>query len=349
MSLGPVMVDLKGLSLMQDEKEMLKHPLVGGVILFSRNYESLPQLKKLVQDIHQIRTPRLIVAVDQEGGRVQRFREGFTRLPAAARFGELYDKDRKSALHHVEVTGWLMAIELLSIGVDISFAPVLDLDYGVSSVIGDRAFHKKAEKVADLAHHYMLGMRRAGMAATGKHFPGHGAVHADSHHELPVDERSFADLEFNDLLAFERMIHYDISALMMAHVVFPAVDTLPASFSETWIKKILREQMDFQGVVFSDDLGMAGAECIGNYLQRAEQALRAGSDMVLVCNSPEGRNQVLSGLVPEDNPVSHLRLIRMHGHFKYTLDELHQTEEWKSAVKLVNNIEPSPLLDMDME
>jgi len=349
MSLGPVMVDIKGLALEHEEREMLAHPLVGGVILFTRNYESLPQLQRLVQDIHQIRSPRLIIAVDQEGGRVQRFRDGFTRLPSAARFGEMYDKDRKSALRLTEITGWLMAAELLSIGVDISFAPVLDLDYGVSSVIGDRAFHKKPEKVADLAHHYMMGMRRAGMAATGKHFPGHGAVHADSHHELPVDERSFADLEFNDLLAFERMIHYDVAALMMAHVVYPAVDDLPASFSSVWVKKILRDQMDFQGVVFSDDLSMVGAECIGNYLQRAQRALEAGSDMVLVCNSPEGRNQVLSGLLAEENPVSHLRLIRMHGHTKLTHDELLKTDEWKSAVEQVNNVEPSPLLDMDME
>jgi len=349
MSLGPIMVDIKGLSLTQEEKEMLQHPLVGGVILFTRNYESLPQLQKLVRDIHQIRKPRLIIAVDQEGGRVQRFREGFTRLPSAARFGECYEKDRKAALHLAEITGWLMSAELLAIGIDISFAPVLDLDYGVSSVIGDRAFHKSAEKVADIAHHYMMGMRRAGMAATGKHFPGHGAVHADSHHELPVDERSFSDLEFKDLLAFERMIHYDVAALMMAHVVYPEVDALPASFSSAWIKKILRERMDFQGVVFSDDLSMVGAECIGSYLQRAKKALEAGSDMVLVCNSPEGRNEVLSGLTHDDNPVSHLRLIRMHGHFKMNLDQLHKSDDWKAAVEQVNRIETAPLLDMDME
>lgn len=349
MSLGPVMVDLQGLVISQEERDRLLHPLVGGVILFSRNYESLPQLQALIREIHQIRTPRLLVAVDQEGGRVQRFRDGFIRLPAACHFGELYKTDKKYARHCAETTGWLMASELLAIGIDISFAPVLDLDYGVSSVIGDRAFAKSPFMVADLAHAYIIGMRKAGMAATGKHFPGHGAVHADSHTDLPVDERRFEDLQTKDMLPFERLIHFDIAAMMMAHVVYPNVDNKPASFSAIWIKEILRGQLGFQGAIFSDDLTMVAAHSIGGYKERAQQAMQAGCDMVIVCNSPEGQAEVLDNLAELDNPVSHCRLIPLHGKFSHDLETLQGSEQWQSAVKLVNTIDPEPLLDMDIE
>jgi len=349
MSLGPVMVDLQGLAILPEEREMLLHPLVGGVILFSRNYQSMLQLQTLIQDIHQIRSPRLLVAVDQEGGRVQRFREGFIRLPAASHFGELYNEDKKYARHCAETTGWLMAAELLAIGVDISFAPVLDLDYGISSVIGDRAFAKSPYVVADLAHAYVIGMRKAGMAATGKHFPGHGAVHADSHTDLPVDDRSYEDLLTEDMLPFEKLINFDISALMMAHVVYTKVDNHPASFSPIWIKEILRGQMGFQGAIFSDDLTMVAAHSIGGYKERAQQALRAGCDMVIVCNSPEGQVEVLDNIKELDNPVSHCRLIPLHGKFNYDLETLQSSDQWQSAVKLVNTIDPEPLLDMDIE
>lgn len=343
------MVDLAGSTLSQEEREVLQHPLVGGVILFSRNYESPQQIRQLVTEIHALRTPRLLVAVDHEGGRVQRFRDGFTRLPAVGCLGEVHRRDRKLARQYAEASGWLMASELLAVGVDFSFAPVLDLGRKVSSVIGDRAFHRHPDVVADLAHHYMIGMKLAGMMATGKHFPGHGGVAADSHVALPVDERSYADSMAEDMLPFERMIHYDVAAMMMAHVVYPAVDELPSGFSRRWIQDILRGQLRFQGVVFSDDLGMEGAAVMGDYLQRARAALQAGCDMVLVCNSLEGRNQVLDGLADLDSPASHLRLTRMHGKPTLDWENLHDSVQWSKAVELVRAYEPSPLLDMDME
>ena len=231
MALGPVMLGLEGPELSAQERELLRHPLVGGVILFTRNYQSPAQLTALTGVIHALRQPRLLIAVDHEGGRVQRFRDGFTRLPAVRRLGELYDQDRMRAKQLARGTGWLMAAELRAVGVDFSFAPVLDLDHGVSSIIGDRAFHSDPEAVADLAHAYVSGMQKAGMEAVGKHFPGHGGIAADSHLELPVDPRPLAVLETADLLAFERMIHYGLAALMPAHVRYPAVDDQPAGFS----------------------------------------------------------------------------------------------------------------------
>jgi beta-N-acetylhexosaminidase len=342
------MVDIAGMELDAEEREILRHPLVGGAILFSRNYESPEQVARLIVDIHGLREPRLLVAVDQEGGRVQRFREGFTRLPAVRKLGEVYDRDRKRAKHFAEMTGWLMASELRAVGVDISFAPVLDLDRGISGVIGDRAFHADPEAIADLAHAYMIGMRRAGMAATGKHFPGHGTVEADSHVAIPIDSRPYADIYAEDIVPFERMIHYGMAAVMAAHVVYPEVDSQPAGFSSRWLGEVLRDELAFQGVVFSDDLSMVAAESAGDYVDRARTALLAGCDMVLVCNNPDGRNQVLDGLSDLDNPVSHLRLARMHGKHGMSRDALRASDHWKEAVRIVEEYDPEPLLDMDM-
>lgn len=349
MSLGPVMVDIFGEALSPDEREMLQHPLVGGVILFTRNYQNIEQLMNLVADIHSIREPHLLVAVDHEGGRVQRFREGFTRLPPVGNLGEIFDKDNKQAKRYAEVSGWLMASELRAVGVDFSFMPVLDLDRGVSTVIGNRAFHRNPEAVAELAHAYMGGMKKAGMEATGKHFPGHGAVAADSHLDLPIDNRSYADIYSDDMLPFERMIHYGLSAIMPAHVVYPDVDQKPACFSNQWIQQILRGELGFQGVVFSDDLSMAGAESMGTFPERARAAIQAGCDMVLVCNNPDGRNEVLDNLGDLDSSASHLRLARMHGKHTIDRDSLHASSQWKEAVRIVRSYDPEPLLDMDLE
>lgn len=348
MSLGPVMVDLAGLELQPEEREVLHHPLVGGVLLFSRNFAAPEQVRALVDDIHATREPRLVVAVDQEGGRVQRFREGFTRLPPVRRLGELYDRDPARARAFAEITAWLMACELRAVGVDISFAPVLDLDRGVSTVIGDRAFHSDPEAAADLAHAYMKGMRQADMAATGKHFPGHGSVSADSHLELPVDPRPYADIAAEDLLVFERLIHFGIAGLMMAHVVYSDFDPAPAGFSQRWVKGVLREQLQFSGVVFSDDLNMAAADQAGDFLARAEAALDAGCDMLPVCNNVGGRNRILDGLQRAPDPVSHLRLVRLHARHRTEWPALRKDPRWQQARVQIEEYDPAPRLDMDL-
>ncbi len=338
MPLGPVMLDIEGQALTAEDRERLRHPLTGGVILFSRNFESPEQIAALVAEIHALRDPQLLVAVDHEGGRVQRFRDGFTRLPPVRRLGEAYDEHPKRALRLAEAAGWLMAAELRAVGVDFSFAPVLDLDRGVSTIIGDRAFHTDPEAVAELAHAYMRGMTRAGMAATGKHFPGHGAVAADSHLALPIDERPLADILAEDVLPFERMIHYGLAGIMPAHVVYPKVDSQPAGFSRRWLKEILRGQLGFQGVIFSDDLSMEGAKQAGNVVARAKAALSAGCDMVLVCNDTAATDALLDGLGPHDDPVASLRLVRLHGRHPVARAQLAADENWREAVRLVHNI-----------
>ncbi|MDR2214467.1 MAG: beta-N-acetylhexosaminidase, partial [Nevskiaceae bacterium] len=246
MTLGPLMVDIAGKSLAPEDRELLRHPLVGSVILFTRNYDDPEQLSALVQDVRALRTPSLLVAVDHEGGRVQRFRSGFSVLPSARRIGQQYDADAKQGVAMAEHLAWLLAAELRAVGVDFSFAPCVDLDFGVSEVIGDRAYHARASVVAELAIAVMRGMRSAGMAATAKHFPGHGAVVADSHAALPVDRRELADLE-PDLLPYRRLIANGLSAVMMAHVLYPNIDAHPASFSRRFVTDVLRGELDFRG------------------------------------------------------------------------------------------------------
>ena len=338
MSLGPVMLDVAGYVLTAEERERLRHPLTGGVILFGRNYQSPEQIGALVSEIHALRNPPLLVAVDHEGGRVQRFRTGFTSLPAVARFGEVYDENPKRGRRLAETAGWLMAAELRAVGVDFSFAPVLDVGRGISRVIGDRAFHASPEAVADLAHAYMTGMHRAGMAATGKHFPGHGGVEADSHVAIPIDERSFEDISMEDILPFQRMIDYGLEGIMPAHVIYPKVDPQPAGFSRFWLQQVLRGELGFQGVIFSDDLSMEGAKVAGGVVARARAALAAGCDMVLVCNDPAATDQLLDGLGHYDNPTSHLRLARMHGRHPVPRDELLADAGYREAVRAVGNL-----------
>ena len=342
------MLGLEGLEVTAEERGILCHPLVGGVILFGRNYHSPEQVAALVESLHAMRHPRLLVAVDQEGGRVQRFREGFTRLPAVRRLGEIYDGDRMRAKQLARVTGWLMATELRAVGVDFSFAPVLDLERGVSSVIGDRSFHRDPEIVADLAHAYMSGMQKAGMEAVGKHFPGHGSVAADSHLELPADDRPYEDLAAEDLLAFERMIHYGVAGIMPAHVVYSRVDALPAGFSPVWLKDILRRRLGFQGAIFSDDLDMAGAAVAGSPPERAQAALAAGCDIVLVCNDRQAASVILHNLKDPGDPAAHLRLARLHGRGHLTVERMRKDEAWQRAKRLVQDYDAFPLLEMDI-
>ena len=348
MSHGPLMLDLSGTEITSEEREMLMHPAAGGVILFSRNYRSPRQLQSLTADIHRLRQPSLLVAVDQEGGRVQRFKDGFTRLPPAAWFGQLYAESPAQALQQSQSVAWLMATELRSAGIDFSFAPVLDLDRGISQVIGDRAFHSQPVVVADLARAWMRGMHSAGMAAVAKHFPGHGSVEADSHLELPVDHRSPDEVMMDDLLPFQRLINDGIEAIMPAHVVYEQVSGDLAGFSRFWLDQVLRRQLGFQGVVFSDDLSMTAAGSAGGLLARAHMALEAGCNMVLVCNNPAGAAQVLEGLVDYTDPVSQMRLIRMHGRKQVDREQMHLDPRWRDAVALVAGYESSPVLDLDL-
>ena len=348
MSLGPIMLDVDGLELTAEDKEVLQHPLVGGVILFTRNYQSMEQLQALVKSIHDIRSPRLLVAVDHEGGRVQRFRDGFSRIPPMARFGELYEKDRIKARSLTQLCGWMMAIELRAVDIDFSFAPVLDLDYGVSSVIGDRAFHSHPEAVADLTHNFIEGMHEAGMAATGKHFPGHGAIEADSHVAMPVDHRSYDEIYARDIAPFRALIKKDLAAIMPAHVIYDQVDLNPAGFSEFWLKDVLRQRLNFQGVIFSDDLDMKGASVVGdNYADRAKAALGAGCDMALVCNNRPGALQVLQNLKLNDDPVGHVRLARMHGRHLMNWDKLRKNVRWRSANEALQRYQDDPSMELD--
>ncbi|MCI0401128.1 MAG: beta-N-acetylhexosaminidase [Gammaproteobacteria bacterium] len=325
---------------------MLRQPRAGGVILFSRNYESSDQLVALVDEIHGLREPRLLVAVDQEGGRVQRFREGFTRLPACSLLGELYASDQERGLRIAEEIGWLVAAELRAVGVDFSFAPVLDLRKGVSKVINDRAFHRGGEVVALLAHAYMKGMRSAGMGAVGKHFPGHGSVTEDSHHTLPVDSRRFEDIEMEDLVPFERLIHYGLPAIMAGHVIYPRVDDRPAGFSPIWLQHILRNQLGFQGAIFSDDIGMAAASVAGDFVQRAHSALNAGCDMVLICNNRQGTSEILDNLAVSPDPTSQVRLMRMHGRPAQDRLALRNDAKWQRISHEVDAIEQAPELNL---
>ncbi len=348
MSLGPVMVDLKGFEIEPEEREMLAHPLVGGVILFTRNYDSPEQISELVEQIHKIKNPHLLVSVDHEGGRVQRFRKGFTALPPVALLGDRYNHNKKDAKKLAETCGWLMAIELRAVGIDFSFAPVLDIERGISEVIGDRSFGHNAETVSDLAISYIRGMQKAGMSATGKHFPGHGAVQADSHIACPVDERSYEDIYAEDIIPFDRLINNGLAGIMPAHVVYQNVDPNPAGFSRFWLKEVLRNRLGFQGVIFSDDLSMEGASVAGDVVDRARAALSAGCDMALVCNNPEAAGKVLDRLGEHDNPVSHIRLVRMHGRHFVNRKQLLKQKEWKQAVAVVEELSEGGTLELDV-
>ncbi len=294
--LGPVVVDVAGLELAAGERELLAHPLVGGVILFARNYDSPEQLKALTAAIHAVRSPPLLIAVDHEGGRVQRFVEGFTRLPPMRALGRIHDVDPALAANLAGAVGVVLAAELAAHGVDFSFAPVLDIDFGSSSVIGDRAFHAEAAAVARLAAALVGGLQRVGMGAVGKHFPGHGFVRADSHHEVPIDERDFAAIDAHDLAPYRALVGAGLAGVMPAHVVYPQVDSRPAGFSPVWLQEILRGRLGFDGIVFSDDLSMEGASVAGGIVERGRAALAAGCDMVLVCNAREAAERLLDGL-----------------------------------------------------
>ena len=299
---GPVMLGVEGLELTPTDRERLAHPLCGGVILFARNFAEPDQLVSLTTEIHAAREPRLPIAVDHEGGRVQRFRAGFTAVPPMRTLGESWEQDVARAAREAEALGATIAKELRAHGVDFSFAPVLDLDWGSSTVIGDRAFSDNANAVAHLASALCHGLRKHGMGAVGKHFPGHGHVAADSHHEIPVDERPMSAIAAHDLVPFAALARAGLEGIMPAHVVYPAVDDRPAGFSRVWLQDILRGRLGYDGLVFSDDLDMAGAHGAGDMLARADAALDAGCDVVLLCNDFAGMDQLLSRWTPAPQP-----------------------------------------------
>ena len=296
---GRLMLDLEGPTLSPAEAQLLRNPDVGGVILFSRNLTSRDQLIDLVADVRKA-APQLLIAVDQEGGRVQRFRDGFTPLPAMQVLGDITADQPDEGLALARDVGWLMASEIIACGLDISFAPVLDIDRSTSSIIGDRAFADQPQLVIEVAQAFIAGMGEAGMRATGKHFPGHGGIAADSHLEAPVDTRTFDQLKNRDMQPFIQLSE-QLGGIMPAHITYPEVDSLPVGFSAFWLQQVLRRQLGFQGVIFSDDLSMKGADIAGSYVDKARLALSAGCDMILVCNNPQGAREVLEFMA--QNPV----------------------------------------------
>jgi beta-N-acetylhexosaminidase len=334
--LGPVMLDVEGAALDAKDRRRLMHPLTGGVILFTRNYTGLEQLSALTTEIHALRNPPLLIAVDHEGGRVQRFRDGFTAIPAMAELGRSWDESQRRARQLAQEAGFVLAAELRAHGVDIALAPVLDVDHGVSKVIGDRAFHSDPRAISALAHSVLQGFKQAGMSGVGKHFPGHGHVLADSHHALPVDERVYEEIEATDLAPYRRLIDAGLGGIMPAHVVFPRVDERPAGYSTVWLKTVLREKLGFGGVIFSDDLSMEGAGVVGGVVERATAALAAGCDMVLVCNNPQWADELLEGFSYPMPAVSLARLARMHGRQRpQSMTELRENSRYTRALRAV--------------
>jgi beta-N-acetylhexosaminidase len=332
--IGPVMLDLMGTELTSDEQTLLQHPLVGGVILFTRNYVSMNQITELCQAIREARTTPILIAVDQEGGRVQRFRESFTRLPSMGSIGESYDQSPDEAVLLAEACGWIMASEMLAIGVDLSFAPVLDLNKQMNQVVGDRAFHRYPEGVITLARALIKGMRAAGMASTGKHFPGHGTTAVDSHVGIPIDSRDLSTIITDDMQPFIALAK-ELDAIMPAHILFPAVDNKAVGFSEYWLQSVLRTQLQFSGIIFSDDLNMQGASMGGDYSARSEAALNAGCDMILICNNRPAATEILNYLQKHSSLIEDKHFNKFQGRFSHTMTQLHQTEEWQAKQELL--------------
>jgi beta-N-acetylhexosaminidase len=335
MTLGPVMLDLAGLTLTDEDVEICQHPQVGGIILFSRNFNDRAQVKQLVSDIKAVRSPPLLIAVDQEGGRVQRFRNEFTALPALRWLGHLYDLDPVQAREMATLAARIMAQEVLDCGVDFSFAPVLDIDRGCCEVIGDRAIDSRPE-----------GMRQVGMAAVAKHFPGHGGVIGDSHHVLPEDHRLYSDL-LDDIRPYISLIEDGLPGIMMAHIRYTRVDPAIASLSSFWMQQVLRRDLNFQGTIFSDDLTMEGASVGGSLQDRALTALSAGADILLVCNNRAGAIDVLQALVGYKNPAAHGRLAAMRADFRRYAAAQRGSADWQNGVERLQAALERPALILD--
>ncbi len=335
-SLGPIMLDIEGLELTPQDQYCLTHSACGGVILFARNFQSSQQVTTLIKSIREIK-PDILVAVDQEGGRVQRFKQEFTTLPPLDTLGKLYLINPLLALERANQLGELMALEVLSVGCDISFTPVLDLGFKASTIIGNRAFSESVDDVIRLGRAFIAGMTNAGMGATGKHFPGHGSVVEDSHLEIPIDDRDEKYIQNNDLLVFSKLKD-ELKAIMPAHIVYPKVDSEAAGFSKVWLQDRLRRQIGFSGLIFSDDIGMKGAEGAGNYLQRTDKALSAGCDMVLVCNQREEALSVLEHLSDYQMPelsIHRINNLSAKSETAVGLEQLKTTQRWQSLQQKV--------------
>ena len=347
MSLGPVMLDIEGLALSPADRNLLREPAVGGVILFSRNFESVEQVTDLVAEIRALRSPPLLVAVDHEGGRVQRFRDGFTVMPPMRHIGREYDKDRDTGLSFARKAGWLIASELRAVGIDLCFAPCVDLDWGISEIIGNRSFHRKPDAVSELAEAFSRGLRDAGMASVAKHFPGHGAVVADSHLKLPVDRRDYGKL-LDDMRPYERMMNTGVVAgVMLAHIIYQEIDALPAGFSEVWIQRELRSRLGFGGAIFCDDLSMKATTSYGRMTARARLSLQAGCDMILICNDRDAAHRAVESLQDYSNPLSLVRLARLHGTGQVPREELLASEAWQETNHLFARWSDRPELQLD--
>ena len=341
------MLDVEGVALTPADRDLLREPAVGGVILFTRNYESPDQIADLVSEIRALRSPPLLIAVDHEGGRVQRFREGFSPIPAMRHFGIEYDVDAESATVLARQAGWLIASELRAVGIDLCFAPCVDLDWGVSEVIGDRAFHSKPGAVGDLAAAFARGLRSAGMAAVAKHFPGHGAVVADSHLALPVDRRDYGDL-LDDMRPYDKLIsNGQVAGVMLAHVVYREMDDMPAGFSSYWVERELRSRLGFGGAIFCDDLSMKATEDFGSMVVRARLALDAGCDMILICNDRSAASAAVGALREYSNPLSLVRLARLHGTGQTMRESLLASDEWQVASDRLKQWLDRPELTLD--
>ena len=341
------MLDIEGHALNPADRELLREPAVGGIILFTRNYASPAQLSDLVASIRAVRTPPLLVAVDHEGGRVQRFRDGFTAIPPMRYLGRQYDSDMQGALSLATAAGWLIASELRSMDIDLSFAPCVDLDWGLSEIIGDRAFHRKPGIVSVLSSAFCRGLRDGGMAAVAKHFPGHGAVVADSHEQLPVDRRSYGDL-LDDMRPYEKLIGArQLGGVMLSHIVYAELDPVPAGFSPYWIQTQLRQQMGFDGAVFCDDLSMKATKKFGSMAKRAQLALDAGCDMILICNDRAAAKAAVATLRDYSNPLSLVRLARLHGTGHVLRESLLTSDEWLSARQRIAEGLGRPALQLD--
>lgn len=346
MSMGPLMIDVAGTSLEPDDVKLLQDPLVGGLILFSRNFTDREQIRELTAEIRSVRNATasrapLLIAVDQEGGRVQRFREGFTDLPPLRWLGRMYDETPSAARDMARLDARLMAIEVLDTGADFSFAPVVDIDWGLCEVIGDRAFHREPTVVAELALAYMQGMRQVGMAAIAKHFPAHGGVTGDSHHVLPEDQRSYAELT-DDLFPYTSLIDDGLAGVMMAHIRYTGIEPQIASLSPYWMNTVLRQELGFKGAIFSDDLSMQGASIGGTVAERATTALQAGADMALVCNDRDSVEPVMNALQGYNDPAAHARLAAMRANHEHYAATAYGSDSWKRDLETLQTALQKP-------